>query len=65
MQQFLQEFNHLVARYTPVVQFDLQVNPSRFRRDQQGTYQIGALVMVETGSYDTLCLYNGLDTDRL
>lgn len=51
MQQTLQEFNDLFARYTPVVQFDPQFNSSRFRRDQQGTYHIGALMMVEAGAH--------------
>jgi hypothetical protein len=50
MQQPSQEFNHLFACHAPLVQLYPQLDPSRFRRDQQGADQIGTLMMVEAGA---------------
>ncbi len=51
MQQPSQEFNHLFACHAPLVQLYPQLDPSRFRRDQQGADQIGTLMMVEAGAH--------------
>ena len=51
MQQPSQEFDHLFAGHAPLMQFDSQFDSSRFRRDHQGTDQIGALMMVKAGSH--------------
>jgi hypothetical protein len=51
MQQPSQEFNHLFAGHSPLMQFDSQSYPTGFRADQQGTDQIGPLMMVKAGPH--------------
>lgn len=51
LQQPTQEFNHLFARYSPLMQFDSQSYPTGFGADQQGADQIGPLMMVKAGTH--------------